>query len=226
MVRKALDVPPSDVAAARGAAAYAPAALAFYDLAVLGFSNSFIWKCPSRVILDFYNQHISDRHLDIGVGTGYFLDLCRFPSPAPTIALLDLNPNSLTKTAGRLRRYNPSCHMGDVLQPIEIGLTGFGSIGLNYLLHCVPGDLVSKSIVFQHLKTLLRDGGVMFGSTILGTGVPHGFLATNLMPIYNAKGIFSNLEDCQKDLKAGLKAHFSEYTVRLEGCVALFSARK
>jgi hypothetical protein len=46
------------------------------------------------------------------------------------------------------------------------------------------------------------------------------------MPIYNAKGIFSNLEDCQRDLEAGLQAHFSEYTVRLEGWVALFSAKK
>jgi Methyltransferase domain len=179
MARETPDVSASDEAAARGAAAYTPAALAFYDLAVLGFSNSFIWKCPSRLILDFYNQHISDRHLDIGVGTGYFLDRCQFRSSAPTIALLDLNPNSLSKTATRLRRYNPSCHMGNVLQPIDIGLTGFGSIGLNYLLHCVPGDLASKSIVFQHLKPLLRDGGVMFGSTILGKGVSHGFLATN-----------------------------------------------
>jgi len=56
----------------KGAAAYTPLALAFYDLAVLGFSNSFVWQCASQVLLDFYNQHISDKHLDIGVGTGFF----------------------------------------------------------------------------------------------------------------------------------------------------------
>src|SRR5262244_13795 len=100
----------------KGAAAYTPLTLALYDLAVLRFSNSFVWRCPTHVLLDFYHQHISDKHLDIGVGTGYFLDKCRFPSTAPRIALLDLNPNSLAKSAKRLRRYNPSCYMGNVLQ--------------------------------------------------------------------------------------------------------------
>lgn len=216
----------TDNDAAKGAAAYTPFSLAFYDLAVLGLSNSFIWQCPTRLILDFYNEHISDKHLDVGVGTGYFLDRCQFPSTAPTVALLDLNPNSLAATAKRLRRYAPASHLGNVLEPINIGSSGFGSIGLNYLLHCVPGNLESKSIVFGHLKPLLKEGGVVFGSTILGRDVPHNFLARKLMGIYNTKGIFSNLSDCPQDLEAGLKAHFREYTIRVEGCVALFSARK
>jgi len=212
--------------ARKGAAAYTPLALALYDLAVLGLSNSFVWQCPSHVLLDFHSQHISDRHLDIGVGTGYFLDKCRFPSNAPTIALFDLNPPSLAKSAKRLRRYNPSCYLGNALQRIYIGMSGFGSVSLNYLLHCLPGNLASKSIVFEHVKPLLRDGGVIFGSTILGEGVRHNPLAKQLMKIYNAKGIFSNLSDRQSDLEAGLKAHFDEHTIHLAGCVALFSARR
>ena len=210
----------------RAVAVYTPLALAFYDLAVLGFSNSFVWQCPSRVLLDFYNRHISARHLDIGVGTGYFLDRCRFPSNAPKIALVDLNSNSLAKSAKRLRRYNPSCYKGDALQPIDIGMSGFNSISLNYLLHCLPGDLASKSLVFENVKPLLRDGGIIFGSTILGEGVRHNPLARQLMKIYNAKGIFSNLSDRQSDLEAGLDAHFDEHTIHIAGCVALFSARK
>lgn len=210
----------------KGAAAYTPLALACYDMAVLGFSNSFVWQCPSRVLLDFYNQHVSANHLDIGVGTGYFLDRCRFPSTAPKIALFDLNPHSLAKSAKRLRRYNPSCYVGNALQRVDIGMSGFGSISLNYLLHCLPGDLASKSIVFENVKPLLRDGGVIFGSTILGEGVRHNPLAKRLMKIYNTKGIFSNLSDRQSDLEAGLKAHFDEDTIHIVGCVALFSARK
>ncbi len=212
----------------KAAAVYTPLALAFYDLAVLGLSNSFVWQCSSRVLLDFYNQHISDKHLDIGVGTGYFLDRCRFPSTAPRIALFDLNPNSLAKSAKRLRRYNPSCYKGDALKPmpIDIGMSGFDSISLNYVLHCLPGDLASKSIVFENVKPLLRDGGIIFGATILGEGVRHNRLAKQLMKIYNAKGIFSNLSDRQSDLEAGLEAHFDEHKIHIAGCVALFSARK
>ena len=214
----------ADGDARKGAAVYTPLALAFYDLAVLGFSNSFVWQCATHVLLDFYNEHISDYHLDIGVGTGYFLDRCRFPSTAPKIALFDLNPHSLAKSAKRLRRYNPSCYMGNALQRIDIGMSGFDSISLNYLLHCLPGNLASKSIVFEHVKPLLRDGGVIFGSTILGEGVRHNPLAKQLMKIYNAKGIFSNLSDRQSDLEAGLQAHFDEHTIHIAGCVALFSA--
>ena len=216
----------ADEDARKGAAAYTPLALALYDLAVLRLSNSFVWQCPSHVLLDFYNQHISDKHLDIGVGTGYFLDRCRFPSSVPKVALFDLNPHSLAKSARRLRRYNPSCYLGNALQRIDIGMSGFGSISLNYLLHCLPGNLASKSIVFEHVKPLLRDGGVVFGSTILGEGVRHNLLAKQLMKTYNAKGIFSNLSDRQSDLEAGLKAHFDEHTMHIAGSVALFSARK
>jgi SAM-dependent methyltransferase len=210
----------------KGASVYTPLALALYDLAVLGLSNSFVWQCASHVLLDFCNQHISDKHLDIGVGTGYFLDKCRFPSTAPQIALYDLNPHSLAKSAKRLRRYNPSCYIGDALHGIDIDMSGFDSISLNYLLHCLPGNLASKSIVFEHVKPLLRDGGVIFGSTILGEGVRHNPLAKQLMKIYNAKGIFSNLSDRQSDLEAGLKAHFDEHKIHIAGCVALFSARR
>ena len=149
----------ADGDARKGAAAYTPLTLAFYDLAVLQFSNSLVWQCSSQMLLNFYNQHISDNHLDIGVGTGYFLDRCRFLSSAPTIALFDLNPHSLAKSAKRLSRYNPSCYMGNALHRIDIGRSGFDSIALNYLLHCLPGNLASKSIVFEHVKPLLRDRG-------------------------------------------------------------------
>jgi hypothetical protein len=114
---------PSDTA--RGAAAYTRTNLAIYNLFVLGFSNTFAWKCPSRAILDHYNRHVTDRHLDVGVGTGYFLDKCRFPGPSPAITLMDLNPNSLAATAKRLRRYKPTRHEVDVLQPIDAPLSDF-----------------------------------------------------------------------------------------------------
>jgi hypothetical protein len=76
------------------------------------------------------------------------------------------------------------------------------------------------------MKPLLRDGGVIFASTILGGGVRHNPLAKQLMKIYNAKGSFSNLSDRRSDLETGLKAHFDEHTIHVAGCLALFTARK
>ena len=209
----------------KGAAAYTRTSLAIYDLFVLGFSNSYAWKCPSSVILDFYNQHVSGRHLDVGVGTGYFLDKCRFPVDDPVIALLDLNRTSLTATAKRLRRYQPTPYHADVLQPIDAGISDFTSIGMNYLLHCLPGNLETKSAAFANLKPLLRSGGVIFGSTILGKGVERNLPASMLYGLYNRKGIFSNSEDRLEDLDAGLRRHFVDTEIRVQGCVALFSAK-
>jgi hypothetical protein len=70
-----------------GQAIYSPFTLAFYDLVVLGLSNSLVWLCPMRRILQLYDRHISVSHLDVGVGTGWYLDHCHFPSAAPRVGL-------------------------------------------------------------------------------------------------------------------------------------------
>ncbi len=209
-----------------GAAVYSKPVLSIYDLYVLGFSNSFVWKCPSRQILAFYNEHISGNHLDVGVGTGYFLDKCDYPTPQPRIGLLDLNENSLQATASRLRRYDPTIHIANVFDSLDIEPAGYDSIALNYLLHCLAGNFLEKSVVFRNLKPLLnKNGGVIFGTTILGQGVTHNFLGKTLMNTYNSKGIFDNREDNLADLEAVLKDEFQDYAVRVAGCVAFFVGR-
>lgn len=209
-----------------GVAIYTKPLLSIYDLYVLGFSNTFVWQCPSRLIFDFYNEHVSERHLDVGVGTGYFLDKCRFPTDNPTIDLADLNRNSLNTTAKRLQRYSPTIHIVNVLEPLRIELAHFHSIALNYLLHCLPGNILSKEVVFRNLKPLLeQNNGVLFGTTILGRGIEQNFLAKTLMRIYNAKGIFGNVNDNATDLESVLKANFRDYSIRVFGCVAFFVGR-
>jgi len=208
-----------------GAAIYSKPILSVYDLGVIKLSNQFAWRCPAHLILDFYNENVSANHLDVGVGTGYFLDKCRFPSSTPRIALLDLNPNSLNMTAERLRRYHSTTHLANVLEPIEINAPKFDSIALNYLLHCLPGTMQSKHMVFEYLKPWLNPDGIVFGTTILGQGIRPNFLARRLMALYNAKGVFSNREDSLVDLDAILKRYFQDYWTKVVGCVAFFTGR-
>jgi len=216
----------TDDAVAAGAAIYSKPFLSVYDLYVLGFSNTFVWQCPSRLILDFYNTHISDKHLDVGVGTGYFLDKCKFQSRHPTIVLADINPNSLQTTAKRLQRYHPTPHLANVLEPFKIEAADFDTIALNYLLHCLPGNLLSKGAAFRNLKPLLnKNNGVIFGTTILGAGTKRNFLAKILMRAYNSKGIFSNLNDNAADLESVLKDNFRDYSIHIVGCVGFFVGR-
>ena len=74
-----------------GQAIYTKRILSTYDIIVLGISNSYVWRCPSVRIEEHYNKHVSSNHLDVGVGTGYFLARCNFPSQTPRVALMDLN---------------------------------------------------------------------------------------------------------------------------------------
>lgn len=208
-----------------GQAVYSRRMLAIYDLLVLKISNRWIWRCPSPRILDLYNCHVTGNHLDVGVGTGYFLDRCRFPTPSPRVALLDLNPNCLEATARRIARYRPTCHRGNVLEPIPWNSDRFDSIGVNYLLHCLPGDTDTKGAVFDHLKPLLNPGGVLFGSTLLSDGVPRSALARRLMATYNRRGIFTNTADSLDGLQHALRSRFRHSDIRSIGCAALFWAR-
>lgn len=209
-----------------GQAVYTKYGLTEYDK-VTSFCARFLWKCSWRRLVKLYNQNISGNHLDVAVGTGYFLDKCRFPTNNPRIALLDLNANSLEFTKTRIERYRPTTYQANILEPIPLEVDRFDSIGLNYLFHCVPGTLATKAtVVFENLKPLLKENGVLFGSTILGEGVKHNYLGKVVMEIYNSTGVFNNWQDKVSDLQDALEANFSSYSVKVVGCTAIFTARK
>ena len=208
-----------------GQAGYTKRVLRVYDLWVLGFSNRLLWRCPTPRIVRHYNEHVTANHLDVGVGTGYLLDRCRFPSQAPRVALMDLNPNSLESAARRIARYQPETYRRNVLEPIDFSAAKFDSVGINYLLHCLPGTLESKSAAFDHLRDLMNPAAVLFGSTLLTGGVHRSPLARRLMHTYNRKGIFSNEHDDLAGLQRELSQRFQNVTIEVQGCAALFAAR-
>ena len=209
-----------------GYTVYNKALLSIYDLMVLGYLCRFMWKCRSRHLLELYNQRVTSNHLDVGPGTGYFLDHCRFPTNRPRIALIDLNTNSLSVTKKRLLRYAPVTYCKDALEPINIDAEPFDSVAVNGLLHCLPGTIRTKSVVFDHLKPLLSPGGVVFGCTILNKGVKKSIPAQLTMNWLNFIKVFTNLQDDLEDLRTELSLRFQDNDVRVIGCMALFWASK
>jgi hypothetical protein len=210
---------------AAGQAVYTKPILAIYDFVVLGIHARLLWKCSCQRIVEHYNSHVTANHLDVGVGTGYFLDHCRFPSPAPRVALMDLNRNPLDFASRRIARYKPETYMRNVLEPISIDGGKFDSVGVNYLLHCLPGSIESKSAAFDHLKILMNPDAILFGSTLLQGGVTRNWLAKRQMDRYNKKGIFSNANDDVDGLTRALGQRFRSVSVEIVGCAALFSGR-
>ncbi|MFN0073455.1 MAG: class I SAM-dependent methyltransferase [Chloroflexota bacterium] len=198
--------------------------LAVYDWFVLGFMNHVMWRCPTRTLLAQYDAYVSAHHLDVGVGTGYYLDQCQFPTLSPSLTLLDVSPSPLKWAARRLSRYEPRLHATSVLEPIDLAGERFDSIGLNYVVHCLPGRFPAKAAAFRNLRPLLRPGGVLFGATMLGKGVHRHLPAECFFRASNMLRVFGNRHDDLGALKQALTEQFSQVEIRVVGCMALFVA--
>jgi len=185
----------SDIEA--GHAVYSPAFLRIYDLFVHGLVNHLVWHCPTAALRALYDRNVKAHHLDIGVGTGYFLDKARWPAAHPDITLLDPLP-----------RLGP-----------------FDSVGFGYLFHCIPGTIPEKAIAFDYLRPLLAPGARVFGATILNSGLPWWRPSQALMDFYNRMGFFSNAKDTLTDLTAALEQRFDHVRIDMKGPVALFEAQ-
>ena len=209
-----------------GQRVYTPLVLRSYDLFVLGFSNRFVWRCPSSTMLERYDRHIGARHLDIGVGTGWFLDRCKWPVDMPQITLLDLNENSLSKASQRIRRYAPATVRANVLDPVELGERRFDSI-----------ERITSSTVFPASSSRRFERLLRTSAPTLRPGRP--FREHDPRPRGRAqlprtasdasvqpKGIFSNVEDDQRGLEEGLASQLTDVETEIVGAVALFAGRR
>lgn len=208
-----------------GQAGYTRIFLPFYDLLVLGYTLPVLWRCPKKHLRQLYDENVGARHLDIGVGSGYLIDKCSFPSDSPDVTLMDMNPNSLRYAARRIRRYSPKTRQANVLEPWDLPAQGFDSVAMANLLHCVPGTLREKSVAFEHAQRALAPGGTLLGATVLGAEADHTKRSMKAMKRLNESGDFGNLDDRLEDLEAGLSDVFSTHEVRVQGVVALFVAR-
>jgi ubiquinone/menaquinone biosynthesis C-methylase UbiE len=208
-----------------GQAFYTRGSLVLYDAFAYGFNSTILWRCPKSRLVELYDANVSARHLDIGVATGRLLDECRFPVPAPEITLMDLNPNSLAAAAGRLARFAPRTHQANVLEPWGLPAAAFDSVAMSHLLHCIPGTMPEKAVVFEHAKAVLAPGGRLFGATIFGKGVELSPPARAMTAVSNRRGILSNLGDGPEGLDAALGRAFPSHELSIRGAVGLFTAR-
>lgn len=208
-----------------GSQAYTPLTLKLYDWWVLGISNKYAWKCSTKEkLIPHFTKHAGMEHLDIGVGTGFYLP--HLPSTT-NISLMDLNPSSLAAASRRDSAIKiKECIQHDVFEIIPIKYHAkFDSISMFYLLHCLPGTLKEKERVIVNVANALKPDGTLYGATILGDSAAHSRFGNKLMKIYNSKGIFSNREDSEQDLHSVLSSNFVDVNVVRVGKVVIFSAK-
>lgn len=202
---------------------YSQRTLPFYDLVVHGISNRWFWNCPTERLQRWFDQHVTENHLDVGVGTGFFLDRSKRQDAWRRIGLLDANPACLNAAANRISRHQPEVIQADLSESFHDRAAPFQSVSLMYVLHCLPGELDFRRSVLQHCSQALLPGGCLFGATILGIPQPNGWLGKRVMAAYNRKGVFGNANDTIDSLQQVLSGEFDEVVIEQLGSVAMFS---
>ena len=157
------------------------------------------------------------------MGTGFLLDRAG-TARLSRLVLLDANRNCLYRAGRRLARFKPELHQVNLLAPLALDLAPVDSVGLTYVLHCLPGRMSEKLKAIDHLRPLMSKGATLFGATILGRGIAPNRAASALLDLYNAKGVFNNREDDMAALSDGLRQRFDEVEIAEEGFVGLFRA--
>jgi hypothetical protein len=210
-------------AIARAHAVYTPFGLSIYDVVVHGLSNRLAWHCPTSRIIALYEANLSANHLEAGVGTGLFLD--RAGKGFDRLVLADINEACLDRAARRLVRFRPQRLQANLLAPLADDLAPFDSVGLTYVLHCLPGSMADKLAAVDHLMPFMAKGATLFGATILGRGIQPNLAARTLLDLYNEKGVFNNRADDLDALTQGLEQRFASVEIEQHGLVAVFRAR-
>jgi SAM-dependent methyltransferase len=205
-----------------GQSEYTPFFLRIYDPVILGFFTRVIWRCPTDRLVERYRRHIRPHHLDVGPGTGYFLERADLPAGSP-VTILDPNRHVLDHATRRLDRLDITAVEADVLKPLPVD-GPFDSAAMNGVIHCLPGPLARKADAVANVAAVLAPTGVLFGASILGASGRHTRLARRALGSNNRRGVFDNLEDTEEGLADILGASFEQVELGTIGSMAVFAA--
>jgi SAM-dependent methyltransferase len=211
-----------DDPAYEGQREYTPLFLRIYDPLILGFFTPVVWRCPTTRLVEGYRRHVGHRHLDVGPGTGYFLERAGMPDGSP-VTLLDPNVHVLDHASRRLKRLDITTIEADVLKPLP-ARGSFDSAALNGVIHCLPGPLPRKAAAVANLAAVLAPTGVLFGASILGLSGRHTWLSRSILKANNRRGTFDNLGDTREGLGEILEASFERVELETVGSMAIFAA--
>lgn len=196
--------------------------LAIYDPWVLGFMARAVWRSPPQPFVEHYRRNLGRRHLDVGPGTGYFLEKAA-PPAGTEVTLLDPNPNVLAHCSRRLAAMHPTTIQASVMEPLPVE-SSFDSTALSFVLHCLRGPQENKATAIRNIAAVLEPDGVLFGGTVLGVAERHTPQARLVLKAFNKAGDFDNLGDTVVGLRENLQESFRTVEIEVIGSVARFTA--
>lgn len=229
---------------------YTPWRLAFYDFWVLGIVTSYAWCCPTTTyLLPLFRANVRKNHLDIGVGSGYYLDPSTVPATAK-LTLVDSESHALAVAKVRTKRSDVTAIVANVLKPLPLsqkydsvsmyslipsllnkeseqaqGLKDIIILGMYYLLHCIPGSIEEKCRVFSNIKIHMAPDGVLTGANILNKGVKQdNFFGVWIRRGITKHGILHNQSDTAYDFEHALRENFHKVETWVVGSIFIFRA--
>ena len=205
-----------------GQADYTRLVLNLYDPIVIGVVAGLVWRVPGEALLANYRQNIRPGHLDIGPGTAYCIVRSGLPAGS-RITIMDPNQNVLEHAARKLHRYDVTAVEADVLKPFPVP-GPFESVGMNMVIHCLPGPTSRKALAIQNVAAVLSPAGTFFGATILGRAAEHSWLGHRVLTVFNKQRGFDNLDDSEGSLREMLEASFEHVNIDIVGSAAIFRA--
>jgi ubiquinone/menaquinone biosynthesis C-methylase UbiE len=206
----------------KGQAGYNPLLLAIYDVWVLKFMARAVWKTPIPPVVERYHRHLGSRHLDVGPGTGYFIQMAR-PPAGTEITLLDPNPHVLKHASRRLASMAPATVEADVMKPLPVD-GPFDSAALSFVLHCLRGPMTNKATAVRNIADVLTPDGVLFGGTVLGSEASHTRPARAFLWAVNKEGRLRQPRRHGRRPSRDARRAFRDVEIEVTGSSALFSA--
>ena len=207
----------------RGQRDYNRVLLHLYDPIVFRVGKV-VWHVPKPALLEPYRSYTSHNHLDVGPGTGYWLQQANL-APGSRVTILDPNRSVLRHVSRRVTGIELTAVEADVLKPLPVR-GPFDSAALNLVIHCLPGPMERKAPAIANIAAVLAPTGVLFGATVLGRSGDHTPVARRVLAAFNRQGGFDNLDDSEDGLRQILRASFEEVEISTVGSAAVFVARK
>lgn len=201
---------------------YTRALLNLYDPLVLGPIARFVWECRTSGLLERYRRHIRPNHLDVGPGTGYFLEHSGL-TDGSAVTIVDPNKDVLGHVSRRLKRFDVTAVEADVLKPLPVA-GPYDSAALHLVIHCLPGPMSHKAAAVANVAATLAPSGVLFGASVLGRSGHHNWIARRFLGAFNRQGAFDNLADSESGLREIIEASFDHVELDSIGGIALFAA--
>lgn len=194
----------------------------FYDFLVNDINCNYVWRCNKSNIFNLYKNNIKLNHLEIGPGSGYFL-MQNYNLKIRNLYLMDINQPILNESKNNLKsKYSNIQVINHDIFKKPIKIENLESVGINYVLHCVPGNLEYK---FENLLKNLPINVNIFGATVINNSDKQTYLSKTELYFLNNRGIFNNHQDYSEDFLNFMINQKLNFTHQIVGNVLIFEIK-